>query len=182
MPQMNNAEMGSVDKWFKRAGEAFNRDETICEVTVGGVTIGMDVDDPGIIADILVSDERVVPVGTDIVVVANNRDDYLSYIEKLRIECEEKEKAEQFSENYELTHQVPSTTTLLKAIKHMVRSNKLEAGSDFLANLLSLARKGDKEVLDVFEASCDGLHYSEDSFDVDFFLENVKAVVKEHKL
>lgn len=44
---------------------------------------------------------------------------------------------------------------------------------------MGLARKGDTQLLNAFEASCEGLHYDAESFDNDFFLENAHAIVDE---
>jgi hypothetical protein len=46
---------------------------------------------------------------------------------------------------------------------------------------MNLARKGDQQLLNTFEASCEGLHYDDETFDVDFFLDNAKDIVEEHK-
>lgn len=51
---------------------------------------------------------------------------------------------------------------------------------EFLTTLLSLARKGDQQLLNAFEASCEGLHYDDETFDQDFFLENAQSIVDEY--
>ena len=52
--------------------------------------------------------------------------------------------------------------------------------TDFSKKLNSLARKGDSELISVFEASCDGT-FDEDTFDVKFFLDNARELIKEKK-
>jgi hypothetical protein len=51
---------------------------------------------------------------------------------------------------------------------------------DFASTLLTLARKSDPQLINSFEASCEGVHYEEQSFDQEFFLENAEDIVKEH--
>ena len=44
---------------------------------------------------------------------------------------------------------------------------------------MGLARKGDSQLLNAFEASCEGLHYDDETFDNEFFLDNARAIVEE---
>jgi pyruvate/2-oxoglutarate dehydrogenase complex dihydrolipoamide acyltransferase (E2) component len=110
---------------LKKEGDHFARNETICEVTVGGITIGIDVDDPGIIADILVHDDKTVPVGTEIVVVADGQENYMEYLEKKRIDFADKQKAAAFEADFQEKHQPSTPLTCLKAIKHLSKTDKL---------------------------------------------------------
>ncbi len=52
---------------------------------------------------------------------------------------------------------------------------------DFAKKLQSLARKGDKELLTVFEASFDGIKFDQESFDIKFFLSNARGLIKDLK-
>jgi hypothetical protein len=52
---------------------------------------------------------------------------------------------------------------------------------EFASHLLTLARKGDTQLLNSFEASCEGLHYEDDTFDSQFFLENAEDIVGEYQ-
>lgn len=51
--------------------------------------------------------------------------------------------------------------------------------SDLAKSLLALARKGDPDLLAIFEASFDNKLSDADSFDSKFFLENAADIVKE---
>ena len=50
---------------------------------------------------------------------------------------------------------------------------------DFGKTLQSLARKGNDDLLRSFEASFEGGTFNIETFDVDFFLENAKEIVKD---
>jgi hypothetical protein len=100
-------------------------------VTVGGVTIGMDVEESGILAHIAVQKDAVVPVGAEIGIVTNNKESYMTFFEKLRIQMMDEQKANEFSEDYESKHQKPSAIVLLKVLKNLIRENKIPAGSGF---------------------------------------------------
>lgn len=47
---------------------------------------------------------------------------------------------------------------------------------DFSKKLLSSARKGNKELMSIFEASFDDNHFTAESFDKEFFLDNARSV------
>jgi hypothetical protein len=51
---------------------------------------------------------------------------------------------------------------------------------EFAKKLLSLARHGDQELLNTFEASFENKSFNEDSIDDKFFIENAKEIVDEH--
>ena len=53
---------------------------------------------------------------------------------------------------------------------------------DFAKHLQSLARKGDADLMAVFEASYEGTSFNTESFDIKFFLENSMEILKERKL
>lgn len=180
----------------------------------------MDVDEDGILAQIIHDKDSVVPVGSEIAVVTNDRESYLSFFEKIRLEKLDEQKALEFAEDFEAKHQKPSATVLMKVIKSLVREGKIKAGSgsffdtlcsillhffififiiiflfcffsflffncyndfflEFATTLMGLARKGDTQLINVFEASCEGLHYDDETFDNEFFLENAQAIVDE---
>jgi pyruvate/2-oxoglutarate dehydrogenase complex dihydrolipoamide acyltransferase (E2) component len=98
-------------------------------VTVGGVTLGMNMDSSGILAQIKHENDSVIPVGEEIAVVANNRENYLSYFEKLRLQMIEEQKTKEFNEDYQMKHQKPNTTVLLRVIKSLIREGKIDSGS-----------------------------------------------------
>ena len=50
---------------------------------------------------------------------------------------------------------------------------------EFAKSLQSLARKGDSELMTLFEASFEGISFNEETFDEKYFLDNVKDYVNE---
>jgi pyruvate/2-oxoglutarate dehydrogenase complex dihydrolipoamide acyltransferase (E2) component len=118
-----------LERWLKKDGERFNAQETICEITVAGVTIGIDVDEGGILAQRLVDDGAVVPVGTQLGIVVDCHESYMTHFENVRQEASDQQKAAEFTEVYESTHEKTSTKVLLKAIKNLIKDNKIIAGS-----------------------------------------------------
>jgi hypothetical protein len=54
-------------------------------------------------------------------------------------------------------------------------------GVDFAKELQNLARHGDVALMEIFEASFDGLVFNQETFDTKFFLENATSVVMEKK-
>jgi len=51
--------------------------------------------------------------------------------------------------------------------------------TDFVKKLLSLARKGDPDLMASFEASYEGKSFNSETFDHKFFLDNAKGVVED---
>ena len=51
----------------------------------------------------------------------------------------------------------------------------------FAKKLMSLARKGNADLLSTFEASFEGNEFNLDSFDRKFFIENAKEIIKENE-
>ena len=73
---------------------------------------------------------------------------------------------------------------LLRELKLLINTKKIDEDSEFTKKLLSLARKGNKELLDVFEASFEEgtTSYADQSkFDSNFFLDNAEDIVNEYK-
>ena len=93
----------------------------------------MDVDEPGILAQILHEKDALIPVGEQIAIVTNNKESYLSFFEKLRLEKFDEQKALEFAEDFESKHQKPSATVLMKVIKSLVREGKIQSGSGLIS-------------------------------------------------
>jgi pyruvate/2-oxoglutarate dehydrogenase complex dihydrolipoamide acyltransferase (E2) component len=89
----------------------------------------MNVDEPGVVAHIKANNDAVVPVGEVIGIVTDSQESYLTYFEALRLEMYEEQKVKEFNEDYELKHQKPSATVLMKVIKGLIRDGKIESGS-----------------------------------------------------
>jgi hypothetical protein len=89
----------------------------------------MNVDEPGVLAHCKAENDAMISVGEVIGIVTNSQESYMTYFEKLRLEMYEAQKMKEFQEDYELKHQKPSATVLMKVIKGLIRDGKIESGS-----------------------------------------------------
>jgi hypothetical protein len=80
-----------VDRWLKKEGDAFASGESLCEVTVGGVTVGMNIKEPGILARRTAREGQIISVGEELGLAVDGKAAYMTYIENLRVEAEEKQ-------------------------------------------------------------------------------------------
>ena len=72
-----------------------------------------------------------------------------------------------------------NSKALMREIRHLMKKGDIAQDTDFAKELQYLARKGNVELVSIFESSFDGAEFNEDSFDVKFFLENAEEIVKE---
>lgn len=192
---LQDGTVGYVEKWIKKEGESFNAEEVICEVTIDGVTLGIEQKEAGVLADILVAEDSEVPVGKTLAIVVNGREDYDSFVAKFKNLEDKSEQAAAGS----VEHQITSTTepsssetvpvsaespfvTLIKTVKSLVKTGAINEDDDFAHDLLSLCRHENKEILEAFDASYDGDHFNEATFEATFFINNARSIVAKHKL
>lgn len=88
---VQGATEGQVDRWLKKEGDAFASGESLCEVTVGGVTVGMNIKEAGILARRTAREGQIINVGEEIGLAVDGKAAYMTYIESLRVEAEEKQ-------------------------------------------------------------------------------------------
>ena len=68
-----------------------------------------------------------------------------------------------------------------REIRHMIDDGDIDGESEFCKHLRSLGRKGDSELVAVFEASNEGKHFNPLTFDRKFFLDGASAIIEERK-
>lgn len=167
----------------------------MCEVTIDGVTLGIDHSERGVIAEILVEEEADVPVGKSLAIVVDGVEDYEAFVAKFKKLDEESEEQEKTSENSTTTEQPTSSTTatanqtsnltLIKIVKHLIKTDAINEEDDFAHDLLSLCRQhghSNTELLEAFDASYDGDEFNEETFEPTFFIQNARTIVAKHNI
>lgn len=140
------------------------------------VTIAIDAHREGVIATILVEEGQTCNVNEPIAMFVANMSEYMEHVENIRIASGEAEMMEEMKPaNGDGNH----AKTLLRQIRNMMQSGEITSDTEFAKELQFLARKGNPDLLSVFEASCDNEHFTPETFDKKFFLENAEEVVKE---
>ena len=186
---------GVVDRWLKKEGDKFVSGEVICEVSLEGLSIGVEIPEDGYIAQILVEEGKTIPAGTIIARYSDSLEDLNEYKDKKR---KEEEKLNQTHTETISESVKKDTKDLLREIKHLIHSGQIEEGSgklisiesltvsitclewiEFAKKLQSLARKSDGELISLFEASYEGENFNAETFDIKFFLENSKELIEE---
>lgn len=160
---------------MKKEGEYFESLESLCEVTlsVEEIRIGVDVERCGVLCSILVAAGQTVDVNEPIAMFVDDMDDYMEHVEKQKeLLKEEKEKKTDAGP-------VSHSKNLLRHIKMMIQSDEIDSNSDFAKELQSLARKGNEDLISVFEASYESENFTPESFDKKFFLSNAEEIVTE---
>ncbi len=182
MPSILDSKEGQVLQWLKAEGDHVQDGESLCQVEIGDMIVEITAPFAGILADIIAAKHQPVKSGVHVAVVCDSKDSYLGYVEAARLKVQEEELLKSMSETKADKVVKPSSGTILREIKHMVESGKLDAKKDaeFVAQLQKLARKGNPELLAAFEAAFEGATFSIDQFDADFFLDNARAVVEEY--
>ena len=71
------------------------------------------------------------------------------------------------------------TKIIMREVRHMIKEGLIEDGSDFAKKLQTLCRKGDKDIVTLFDSSFEGTNFNIDTFDKKFFIDNAKEIVEE---
>ena len=179
MPSIMDSVDGTVLEWLKHEGENVSEGESICRVEVGDLLLEIEAPFNGIIADKLVEAHCPTRADSDVVVVCDSHDSYMSYFEAARIAAHEAEMVRILEESKAERNVRPSAGIVLREVRHLIQEGKLDAvkDADFVNALQTLARKGDPELLTVFDASFEGLYFNVDTFNSDYFLEQARHVV-----
>ena len=126
---LQDAKTGSLDKWVKNEGDAVAAKEVLCEVTLNGVTIGLSIEQNGILAKKIVNDGQYCDVGTDIALIADGKEAYLNYLEALRIAASDREHLHDVEEARESgANKQTSTVVILREVKHLIQKGILNEG------------------------------------------------------
>mmetsp|Transcript_120658 Transcript_120658/g.237221 ORF Transcript_120658/g.237221 Transcript_120658/m.237221 type:complete len:221 (+) Transcript_120658:66-728(+) len=182
MPGIMGAKEGTINSWDIKVGDTFKVGDRLCEITLPIATIGIDAKESGILAKIIVDRYATAPADSDIAMYALNKESYMNFLAESRMEAIDEAKLQEYAESEDeknLKHEKPDAATLMRVVRHLIQNNNVKAGSDFAKKLLSLARKGDAELLAAFEASYEGSSFNEETFDHSFFLENARDIVRE---
>lgn len=160
---------------MKKEGEYFESLESLAEVslTVEEIRIGVDVERSGVLCSILVAAGQTVDVNEPIATFVDDMDDYMEHVEK------QKEILKEAKEEKHEAAPVSHSKNLLRHIKMMIQSNEIDSNSDFTKELQALARKGNEDLISVFEASYESENFTPESFDKKFFLSNAEEIVHE---
>eukprot|EP01035_Chromulina_nebulosa_P018415 gene18415-24119_t len=156
MPIISDVKDGVIDKWNKKEGDQFKAGETLCIVTLDGLTVSVDGPVAGVLSQILVKEGVHVVAGSTLAYFAHTKEEYLEYRENLRLEDHDLELLNDIHEINEIISQKPDNKILLREIKILIQQGDIEDNSEFSKKLQSLARKSDSQLLSVFEASFDG--------------------------
>jgi len=185
MPQINEATEGVVDEWLKKVGDSFSNGERLCIVSLGDLTLAVDAIRDGVISEILLPAGQKGSVSKPIAIFVQNQKEFLAFLEEERQESLDAEKmaksetmqSDKAEEETKKNKKVDSKD-LMRAVRHLIQSGKLDGESDIAKKLQSLARKGNDDLLSIFEASSDG-PFDVEKFDFKFFLENATDFAKE---
>ena len=151
----------------------------MCEVTLSeeDVRVAIDAHREGVIATILVEEGQTIGVNEPIAMFVANMAEYMEHVENIRLASGEAEMMEEMKPAN--VQEAGSAKTLLRQIRNMMQNGDIISDTEFAKELQHLARKGNPDLLSVFEASCDNEIFSAANFDKKFFLENAEDIVKE---
>jgi pyruvate/2-oxoglutarate dehydrogenase complex dihydrolipoamide acyltransferase (E2) component len=178
-----------------KEGDKFADDQPICEITLdvpdaGEIMLGLDANHDGILAKIIANPGETLATDSVLAIYFYEKSHYIDYLERQRITSRdhnilenvaptEPETATAAASTADGAAAAPSSgTLLLKTVRTLIKNGEVDADSDFGKELQTLARKGNADLLSVFEASYDGT-FSEADFDKKFFLQNATEVVKD---
>lgn len=114
-----------------------------------------------------------------IAMFVDNMSEYMEHVEKQRISNVETEMMKEMIPDTSVTPPGSDHKSLLRQIRNMMQQGDIDSSTEFSKELLSLARKGDSNLLSVFEASCDDEGFAQETFDKKFFLSNAVDIVNE---
>lgn len=184
MPKIMDSTSGLIDEWFVKEGARVRATDNICQVTCEGVTLNLNTGQDCYLAKVLKKAGETVDVDKPIGLYVNTKDDLMSVMDEDRHADYDAAHAADVEELKISKTKGFDQKMLLRQIKYLIDTKKIEDGSDFSKQLLSLARKGNTELLSIFEASFDESKSGSyeamiDSFDAKFFLDNAKDIVDE---
>ncbi|CAM9098210.1 unnamed protein product [Chrysoparadoxa australica] len=154
---------GEVLDWNFSAGSEIKATEVICTVELELGSIGLQVEEDGYIAQILVpAGSGKVPVGTPLAVLVRSEED----IEKL---FKQQQSEAPVAHGFTSKDVMGIITTLHKAGS---------IDEDLAVRLLECARHKDSDLFAAFDGSFKGQEYDEEEFDKNMFLLQAKDIIK----
>ena len=124
-----DATEGCVDKWYKKEGDALESGEIICDVTLGDITVAFDVKRSGIFAKAIVNPGQRIPVGSDIALIAGDKDSYNEYLHEKRLAAIADDQIKEAEAIINSDNQKPNTVVMLREIKHLINNGYLKGSS-----------------------------------------------------
>eukprot|EP01031_Cornospumella_fuschlensis_P024857 gene24857-30034_t len=182
MPDVFDGKDGRIKKWNKQVGEEFQTGDTICVISFSIASIEYSAESSGILTEHLAKEEIPVAMNKPFASYVLSKEAYMSFIDSKHDALKDAEHLAEANEVIAAKNsepKKPDTMLVMKEIKHLIQSGMIEDGGDFAKKLQSLVRKGDKDIMDAFQASFDGTVFSRESFDSKFFLSNAQEIVKE---
>jgi biotin carboxyl carrier protein len=181
MPEIMANTEGTVLEWIKSEGESITEGESICRVEIGDMLLEIESPFNGLIANILVEQNVPLPVNSELVIVCDGKESYMSYFENSRIAAQEEEMARVIAESQAEREVKPSATIVLKEIRHMLEMGILDRKQDltFIKSLQSLVRKENNEILTAFDSSFEGIYFNTNTFDAKYFIEQARDIVED---
>jgi pyruvate/2-oxoglutarate dehydrogenase complex dihydrolipoamide acyltransferase (E2) component len=166
---------------LKKEGEAFTSMETLCEVTLSeeNVTIAVDTKRSGVLATILVQAGGTIAVGEPVAMFVDDMKEYFEHVENTRLAVGEAEMMKDMTPDSHDPALLTNAQALLQSVRNMIKLGDIDDTTEFAKELQFLARKGNPDLLSIFEASCDNVLYDPKTFDKKFFLSNAEDIVQE---
>lgn len=189
MPHFMDEKNGSIDKWLVKEGDPLKEGSSLCQVTIGDISLEVESAGKGILAELLFKPQEKISVGEIIAKYVTTKEEYIDFLETQRLNLQDNSKyvdaKEAIIENSKRPDKKnskrPGKNTLLKVIRNLISDGYIEEGSEFSKELQSLARERDDDLMSIFEASFEGSSFNSESFDRKFFLENSKEIIAERK-
>jgi pyruvate/2-oxoglutarate dehydrogenase complex dihydrolipoamide acyltransferase (E2) component len=130
-----SATAGSLDRWLKQEGHPYKKGETLAEITLDGVTIGLQLKEPGVLVKHLLNEGQIAAVGDAMALVADSQEGYMEYLDDLRLSTEEQEDMlaldKKRLEAEAAKELAKSNVMILRHIKHMIQHKQLEDETGF---------------------------------------------------
>ena len=124
-----DATRGTIDRWFKKEGDKVIAKESICSVTLDGLTIELNTEQDGYLADIIKKVGEEVNVDEPIALYITTKEGFMSYIDAEREASYDEEKLAIIKESTEESIPKFDNKVLLRELKHLIERGILEDGS-----------------------------------------------------
>ena len=98
----------------------------MAEITLDGVTIGLQLKESGVMVKHLMNEGQMGDVGTDLALVVDSDESYMEYLDELRVATEEAEDLKEIAANREMVEKRTSAVIILRHIKHMIQNGRLK--------------------------------------------------------
>lgn len=113
--------------------------ERICQVSLDGLTIGVDGPTAGYVAKIFVQPNKTVKVGEILAQYTSTKEEFMSVRESMRLADEDAELQAEVAEVMNKANQKPDNKVLLRELKRLIQNGDIEEGSSkFLIDFLPL--------------------------------------------